>query len=200
MPAWRPSMPLLSRCKWSGRLARWPTPLDAHLRDTPPVDPGDLEAVAFDLDRVADGREPAEPAADPPADQILHVDDADDMIEIVVEHRETREVMLPRGRDELRDRRVLLHGDDLGPRDHHLANDAVGELHRPPDDHALALLKHALARADRHKHLELLLAVNAQLGARPNSHPEEQRVGARVDQRDERIHEPEEEIEGVRAP
>src|SRR5207244_11306062 len=71
MPAWRPSMPLLSRCKWSGRLARWPTPLDAHLRDTPSVDPGDLEAVAFDLDRVADGREPAEPAEDHPADRVV---------------------------------------------------------------------------------------------------------------------------------
>src|SRR5207302_2685390 len=71
MPAWRPSMPLLSRCKWSGRLARWPTPLDAHLRDTPPVDPGDPEAVAFDLDRVADGREPAEPAENHPADRVV---------------------------------------------------------------------------------------------------------------------------------
>jgi len=39
--------------------------------------------------------------------------------------------------------RVVRDRDDLGPRDHHLAHDSIGELHGAPDDDALALLQDA---------------------------------------------------------
>src|SRR5438876_3625327 len=58
MPARRTSGPLLSRHNRSGSLARRPRTHHSDLRDSAPVDRGDLEPVALDLDGIPDGPEP----------------------------------------------------------------------------------------------------------------------------------------------
>src|SRR5438477_9405728 len=60
MPARRASGPLLSRHNRSGSLAGRPRTHHPDLRDSAPIDRGDLEPVALDLDGIPDGREPAQ--------------------------------------------------------------------------------------------------------------------------------------------
>ena len=65
------------------------------------------------------------------------MDDADDVIEVVAVHREPGERALPEELDDARDRGVVGHGHDLGPRDHDLAYERLGEVERVADQDPL---------------------------------------------------------------
>src|SRR6266480_758320 len=60
-----------SAAERSRGLPRRPPALHADLRDPPSVDAGDLEAIALDLDRVADRREPPQAAENHPTDGVV---------------------------------------------------------------------------------------------------------------------------------
>ena len=128
------------------------------------------------------------------------MDDPDHVVEILLVHGQAREAVEARRRQEVRDRRIVRHGHDLRPRHHDLADDAVGELHGPADDDPLRFLQHAFLRGDGDEHLQLLLAVHAQLVGRTDADPREDRVRAHVHHRDERVHEPVEDVKGVGRP
>ena len=128
------------------------------------------------------------------------MDDADDVIEVFLIDGEARETMLPSRDQDVGDGRVVRDRDNLGPRHHDLTDDAIGELHRAPYDHALALLQDALPRRDSDKHLQLLFAVNVHVVARADPSDPEDRVRASVHEPDERVHHAVEEIERVGAP
>src|SRR5947207_727894 len=96
-------------------------------------------------------------------DKILYVNDADDVIEVFLVHRKAREAMLSRGHQDLGHGGIVGDSDDLGPRHHHLADDAVCELHGSSYDHPLALLEDALSGRDGDEHLERLFTVDVDL-------------------------------------
>jgi hypothetical protein len=98
-------------------------------------------------------------------DQILHVHDADDVVEVVAIHGKAREAVLPRHRDE--PTRSSSSGTaTISVRGTMTWRTSVSAKSRAlPDDHPLALLEHALAGRRRDQHLQLLIAVDVQVAA-----------------------------------
>src|SRR5581483_4686016 len=134
------------------------------------------------------------------ADEILHVDHADHVVQVLAIHREAREAGLARHGDEAAEIEVLRDGGDLRARDHHLPHDRVGEIERVADDDAFALLQHTLPRRSRDEHLELLVAVHVEVSSRLRAHRTEHRGGAPVHQPDEGIRGAVRVMERVRRP
>ena len=60
--------------------------------------------------------------------QVLHEDDADDVVEVVLEHRDARVALLAELRAQLAERRLGGDGDEVGARRHDLAHQRVAEV------------------------------------------------------------------------
>jgi hypothetical protein len=96
-----------------------------------------LEQLGHPLGLGHEGRGPDQATARPPAssplghelDQILHEDDAEDVVEVVRIHGDPRILLLTEERQQLVERRVAADRDDVRPRRHDLADERVAEVH-----------------------------------------------------------------------
>ena len=61
--------------------------------------------------------------------QVLHDDEADDVVEVLGEDRQARILLLLHELPQVVDRRVRADRDDVGPRRHHLAHQRLAEVH-----------------------------------------------------------------------
>ena len=86
----------------------------------------------------------ASPADVRPADQVLEVDDADDVVLVLPDDRDAGEAAAQRQGQRLPDRLVPLDEDQVGARHHHLAHEGVAELEDGVHHLALVVLDQRL--------------------------------------------------------
>src|SRR5262249_29347902 len=89
--------------------------------------------------------------------RVLHVDEADHVVDVALVGRDAAEAALHDERAHLGRRRVRVEGEDLRARDHDLAHRHVRELEDAVDELHLALVEDALLAALLHEVLDLLL-------------------------------------------
>ena len=90
--------------------------------------------------------------------QVLAVDEADDVVDVVLVHRHPRVAVLLEQLDEVAQLVLAVDGDDVRARDHDLAHGLVPDLDDPVDHLVLLLLDHALLFGDVQQREELLLS------------------------------------------
>ena len=123
-------------------------------------------------------------------EQVADVQDPDDVVEVLLEHRIAGERMVEHDPQNLRDRQLGRHRDDVGPRDHHVGGVLVGELEDLVQHRLLVGLEHALLAARRHEHLELLLRVDErETRRRADADPPQHRAAGLDQHPDERTEE-----------
>ncbi len=117
----------------------------------------------------------------------LHRQDPDDVIQVVIINREARVAFLGEDQQELAQRAVFLHRDDVGPRDHRLTHVPLAELERADEHLLLACVDHAALAALDHHVLEFLNVVNAMpTRLAPDAKEAQHARGRAVDQPDQR--------------
>ena len=106
-------------------------------------------------------------AAGERAQQVGHVQHADDVVEVVAVDRQARVTARARSRDQLAERRLGGDGDELGARNHHLTRGQIREPEHAVEHLFFLLLEHAGFLARGHQHLQLFFRVHhrAPIGA-----------------------------------
>ena len=126
-----------------------------------------------------------------PLHHVLEVDDADDVVGALADHRDSGEARAQSERDRLTDRLRALDEDDLGTRDHHLPDEGVAELEDGVDHLPLLVLDEVvgLGHVDELSELglggERTLAEAAAGGERVSDDDEER--GERTEERGEEL-------------
>ena len=83
---------------------------------------------------------PARLVAEPELDEILQVQDADDVVGVVVDDRDARDALLEEDRHRVARGGGRVDRDHVGARHHDLAHEGVGELEDRVDELAVVLL------------------------------------------------------------